>query len=268
MTRVILTLFILLGFILPAQLFAAVAFDVGSESHTGISGSISEASFSWTHTPSGTPRGVLVFVMNNGSASDLVSQVTYGGTALTEVAEGVAVDSAGEIGRVSTFFLGTGISAGAQTVAVTRTNNTVEMYAVAMTVTAAANTSATGYMLLQEDGTLAEQSVDDGSPGTNSMRFAGLFTGHNQVTTDVSVGANSTAIHDIDFGGQGVMAVRETTAGQGARSVGFSAATQNRAAVHLAVIESATIPSVRRKMHLFEGFKIKFFGGRIILFGN
>jgi hypothetical protein len=213
---------------------AAVTFDAGSESHTGTVGSANEASFSWTHTPVGTPRGVLVFT-HSRAAADIALGVTYGGVPLTAVPGGRAVDTAGsEVCDCKAWMLGSGVPAGPQPLIVTRTNNATVMYAAAATVTAPSDTQATVPVLLQEDGTLAEQSVDDGSPATSSLRFAGLSSGLNAGLP--GVGPNSTAMVDINYNGTLAMVVRETTAGQGLRPVGFSSATlDDRAAVHLAV---------------------------------
>lgn len=217
----------------------AVAHDAASESHTGITGSTSEGSFSWTHTPVGTPRGVLVFVISHGgSGADIVSAVTYGGSALSIPTGAVAVDTTGEDGRTQAWFLGSSIPTGAQTVQVTRTNNASVVWACAITVTASGDTEVhtAGIVLLQEDGTLAEQNVTDGSPGTNSLRYAGLMSGLGNVPTP---GANSTALHDLDVGARVNAVVRETTAGQGSRPVGWaSASSDDRAAVHLAIRET------------------------------
>jgi len=216
----------------------AVAHSATSESHTGTTGSTNQASFSWTQLQTGTPQGVLVFVHVLNSATDTVTSVTYGGTALTRVSGGAAVDSAGEPGRTDLFFLGSGLASGNQTITVNRTNNANIMYASAATVTAATETEVTGIVLLEGDGTLAEQSVDDGSPGTNSLRYAAVFSGLNAAPT---IGANSTGLQVIDIGNQTVRSVRETTAGQGARLVGFTAASDDRAAVHVAVRELVVI---------------------------
>lgn len=215
----------------------AVAHDAASESHTGTTGSASEASFNWAHTPVGTPKGALVFVKCSGSALDRVTGVNYGASAMTAVVGGRAVDTATEAGSVKAYFLGSSVPTGAQTVTVNRSNNSDVLWAVAITVTAASDTEITGIVLAQEDGTLAEVAVDDGSPGSNSMRYAGLYSGLAAVPT---VGANTTALHDIDFGAKVASVVRETTAGQGARSLGWSdGTTDDVAAVYLAIKESS-----------------------------
>src|SRR3989344_6450108 len=112
------TIFVIAGFIFlcgAGKVEAAIGYDAGSESHTGTTASDNETSFLWTHTPAGTPRGVLVFVFTNDSV-DNTSSVTYGGVTMTEVSGGLAVDTAGEKSRIETFFLGSSVPTGAQTV--------------------------------------------------------------------------------------------------------------------------------------------------------
>jgi len=217
------------------EVLAAVAHDAASESHTGTTGSTNQASFTWTHTPAGTPRGVLVYVFTR-SATLTVTGVTYGGIAMTAVAGGAAVDTAGEPGRVDTFFLGASVPTGARPVVVTRTNNATVMYASATTQTAAGDTEVytPGIVLLQQNGAYAVQSVTDGSAGVNSVRYAAGYYGANRV---LAAGAGSTLLNNIDIGSYTFNTARETAAGQGARNVGFTGASDDRAAVHLAVRE-------------------------------
>jgi len=218
----------------------AVAHDASAESHAGTTGSASEAFFDFTITPVGTARGLLVFTFVNANADNALSvkiDPTGANTDVPAVSGGRAVDTATEPGDCKAWFLGAGLPAGAMTIRVNRTNNANVMYAVAVTVTAAGDTQAytPGIVLLQEDGTLAEQSVDDGSPGTNSLRYAGINSG---LAAPPAQGTNSTTTQSIDFGARVASLVRENTAGQGSRSVGWSTATSDdRAAVHLAVRE-------------------------------
>lgn len=205
--------------------------------HDAFSQGAGTGTISWTHTPVGTPSGVLVFVIREDTdaslAEDDIVSVTYGGTALTAVSGGFAIDSSGEPGYCKAFFLGSSVPTGAQTVIVVAT--TGGHIAGAITVTSVGDTAATGVVLLQGDGTLSEQSVNDGSPGSPSMRYAAGFSGLN---SPPSVGANSTSLLSNDNGTDGQVICRETTAGQGARSIGFSSgSTDDRAFVHLAVVE-------------------------------
>lgn len=216
----------------------AVAHDQNSESHTGSTGSVSEASFTWDHTPVGTAAGILVFVHENyaglGNSTRRVSTVTADGVDVPEVASSSAVDTAGEPGRVTAFFLGSSVPSGTLSIVVNRTNDTCEMYATAHSQTAGANTEATGVVLEQGDQALTEENVTDGSTGVDSVRYASLFSGLNGAP---STGANSTAAGSLDYGNQISASVRETTAGQGSRPVGWSAASDDVAAVYLAIRE-------------------------------
>lgn len=219
----------------------AVAHDAATESHTGTTGSTSEGSFNISHTGraegSGGIQGVGAFVFVNANADDCLG-VTYAGVPLMRLAE--AIDTTTEPGRCWLYFRGVGLSGlgGAQTMTVSRNNNANVMYAVCFTVTAAKDTHiyVPGIVLLQNNGTLAEQSVTDGSPGTNSVRYAGINSG---LGSAAPAGASSTAMHSIVIGAaRNCATVRETTAGQGSRSVGFSSGTtDDRAAVHAAVFE-------------------------------
>jgi hypothetical protein len=198
--------------------------------------STNAASFSWSHSGAASGvKGVVVWVFDLTSSTDHVSGVTYGGVAMTPVTNGRAVDTAGEPGSSKAYILGAGVPQGTQTVQVTRTNNADVMYGVAVSLLAAKDVGVHATVLLENDGTVAEQAVTDGSPGVNSLRLAGGYFGHQTLPT---TGASSTAEQSLDAGANGFAVVRETTAGQGSRSVGFSSGTtDDRAIVHLSVKE-------------------------------
>jgi hypothetical protein len=220
---------------------SAVAYDAVSESHTGSTASTSEGSFSWTHTPVGTPRGVTIFAFCLDDATDLVSSITYGGVDVPAVAGGTTSwNSGGTPNRTKAFHLGTGIPTGAQTVLVTRTNNASQVYVVVATQTGTTDTEVflPGIVLLSSNtaGAMSEQSVTDGSAGVNSIRFAGFVCGDAGVGG--ASGPSSTGVANIATGSpfESAGVVRETTAGQGARNVGFGATVfTGHSAVHLAV---------------------------------
>ena len=231
----------LIAFLMPAQVWAAVAHDTSDESHTGTTGSASEASFTWTHTATGSPQGVLVFTCGLSSATNDVTSVTYGGVNVPAVTGGAASDAVTEPGNMKAWFLGSSIPTGNQSVVVNRNNNANILYAVSISVTALSDTAVyeAGIVLQNGDVQAAEQSVDDGSPGTNSVRYAGTFSGWD-APASLTVGANTTGLRAIDIGSQLCQTARETTAGQGARSIGWTAASSDdTAAVYLAIKESA-----------------------------
>lgn len=186
----------------------------------------------------------MIFIVNLDSAGSVVSDVTYGGVDVPAVSGGVASDPTGEVGRASAWYLDDPPT-GTQTVVINRTSTGEQLWAGAITVTAAAGKKTEvytpGIVLLENDGTVAIQSVTDGSPGTNSMRFAGGMFGHQTIP---GAGTGSVVLGNIDIGAQGGSIARESTAGQGARNVGFNSGTSDdRAIVHLAVREFGNRPT-------------------------
>lgn len=230
----------------------AIGFDASSESHAGTTGSTNESSFSWSHS-GGTPKGVLVFTFVNADADD-ATVVTYGGVNLTAVSR--AVDNATGIGEepreCKAWFLGSSVPTGTQTVEVTRNNNSNVMYAVAITVTAASDKDTAvhtdGIFLIESNDQATTELITDGSPGTDSMRFAAINSAVNTYSTTLPstltfgiVYVNTTfctPLHHIDFGNNVIGVIRETTAGQGSRYIGWVGFdTDDIAAIYLAVKE-------------------------------
>jgi hypothetical protein len=160
--------------------------------------------------------------MDVGAA--FINGVTYGGKRLYVL--GAAFDNLGEPGRTTAYFRCNDLPSGNQSIVVTRSAASAEeVYASAVTVTASRIVGVTGYVEVQLDQALNELNVDDGysaSRGTNSMRYAAVFSGLN---TPPAAGANSTLLTSFDTGNQTAAMVRETTAGKGARPVGFSSGT-------------------------------------------
>lgn len=218
----------------------AVAHETATESHTGTTGSTSEASFDISVPFTASSKGLLVFTFVNQIQDDAVSvKIDPAGanTDVPAVSGGRALDTATEPGDCKAWFLGSGLPTTTTTVRINRNNTTNIMYAVAITVTAAVNPGTTGVLLEQENQALTEENINDGSPGTNSVRYAGVNSGIADVVTLLVPGANSTELHSIDYGARVVLVVREITAGQGSRPVGFVGSTDDVAAVYLAVRE-------------------------------
>lgn len=195
-------------------------------------------------------RAGIVFVCIHNSATDIITGVTWNGVAMTLI--GKATDTDTEPGVVKAYFLDN-VANG--TITVSRTNNSVVTVGYAASISAAmacrvsqyitrvastqntdADTSTTG------TGASGEVAVNDGSPGTNSMRFAAAYTG---AASPVAQGTNSSALQSLDSTALGSSFVRETTAGQGSRSVGFATGTTDDwALVAVAVSENNRNASV------------------------
>jgi hypothetical protein len=196
-------------------------------------------------------RAGIVFVATHGTG-DLITGVTWNSVAMSRLFQ--AVDTDTEPGSVVAYFLDN-VTNG--TITVSRTNNAVVTVGYAASISAAsacdafqtitrvsstqntnADTSTTG------TGASGEVAVDDGSPGTNSMRFSAAYTG---AATPVGAGTNSTSLHTLDSTSFGSTFVRETTAGQGSRNVGFATSTTDDwALVAVAVRETPAASVVPR----------------------
>lgn len=97
----------------------AIAFDAVS---SDFSDNDSTTSHSWTHTPSGTPGFILVGLAYAIQSTDIVSGVTYGGEAMTEVTGSPLLQASGEAHGLYLYCLGLSgdtVPTGAQTVEVT-----------------------------------------------------------------------------------------------------------------------------------------------------
>lgn len=128
-----------------------VAFDAFTSIGTG-TGTISA-----THTPVGTPRGVLVLI-HDIDDEDNISGVTYGGDALAAVSLSPVSRSGGAAGAiVHAYFLGSEIATGAQTVEVTVSSASSKIVRC-ITVTADADTeiSDTGSIVTTASGDITD----------------------------------------------------------------------------------------------------------------
>lgn len=230
----------------------AVAHDAISESHTGTAGVASVASFTWNHTPTGTPRSALVFTLAIGA--NPVTSVTYGGTNMSAVPY-TAYDSDTEPGFVQAWFLDN-VASGTQAVVVNRTNNAVVTYAVCMTQTAASacQVYSAGVKTIAAAGTeqtaasssgtgtsssWSSMTLDDGSPGTNSQRYMAVYSGAASVSTASTNTTSQSTGAAIDFGNYVFATYRETTPSQGAKALNITTAiSDDLAVIGLAVRET------------------------------
>lgn len=197
---------------------------------------------SWTHTPVGAPRAVVVMIAQTVSSSDLVSGVTYGGVAMTRVT--TAADTVTEPGRVYVYHLGAGIPTGAQTVAVTVSSGTDAKIGWCVTGTAAADTIVEDWGVVENNVanpsvTLATAAAFDGLV-TNVFYWGGAdasptATGSATKLTGPDAGGR-------DFGNQGAMASYVASSGA-SRTSGWTSGTDDVAMAAVAIGETPTGPS-------------------------
>jgi hypothetical protein len=234
------------------------------------SASQNAASFSWSHSGGASPEGVAIFTFTFAELDildgDNATSVTYGGVSVPAVsggrAETINTQSSDEY-DCKLWFLGSNVPTGTQTVVVNRTNNSLKMWGVALTFNSSQDSDvhSAGIVLLEDDGSVLEQSVTDGNSGTgDSLRIAGIICDTPAFQTSpgdppspnfLYPGANSTYRHGLDFGSDTAMVVTQTTAGTGSQNVGFLANTGYRAAVHVA-IKDIVAASVSRRIFMIS----------------
>lgn len=166
-----------------------------------VSGSTGTSTFSWTHTPFGTPRGVVVMVTANTSGTDVISGVTYGGVAMTRLQ--YAIDTAGEPGAVWMYFLGSGVPTGARTVQVTVSSGTTAKRGVAATLLAGGDIRAAASGITQGDAANPNVTL------TTTSEFRGLVMGWlfsgKDATSAITAGTDFQAFGQHDYGSQVTM---------------------------------------------------------------
>lgn len=110
MKRILILLILCLA-LHPIHLDASAAFDqitsMGPTSTSPISG---------THTPVGTPSGVLLIIFDNYTTAPTTGTPTYGGVNCTQVTGGSIAEPSFSQDRVQAYFLASGVPSGAQTV--------------------------------------------------------------------------------------------------------------------------------------------------------
>jgi len=135
---------------------------------------------SWTHSPTGTPRGILVFIVLD-EATDVINGVTYGGTSMTEVTGSPLLKATGEAAGVICYFLGTSVPSGAQTIAIDYSSGTASYSAFVISLTAGTSETA-----IEDTTTISSDAVANPS-GTltvdeNSFAIVGFMSGQDAVT--------------------------------------------------------------------------------------
>lgn len=206
----------------------AIAFDAFTSS-TGGTGD-----YSFSHTPVGTPKGVIVYVIFNGAAIG-ISGVTYGGVAMAEQANSPASNLTGELGASHCFFLGASIPSGMQTVAIDVTLGTEVSVAGCVTVTAANDTSVvtTGKV---ESNSQANPAVTLSLGGVSSFCMLGAWDG---IGTVIAPFTDWTERFEHDFGNQLGYIATYNVIGTTDVSAGYTRGADDVALHAIAVRESA-----------------------------
>jgi hypothetical protein len=200
-----------------------------------VSGGTGTTTFSWTHTPFATPRGVVVMVAANTSGTDVISGVTYGGVAMTRV--GFAADTGGEIGAAWMYFLGSGVLSGARTVQVTVSSGSTAKRGVAATLLAGGDIRVAASGVTQGDAANPNVTLTTTSE-FRGMAIGWLFSGKD-ATSNLTAGTDFQLFGQHDFGVQ--VALGQWGAKEGANIACGLTATSDDVAMVAAAFEALSV---------------------------
>lgn len=233
-----------------------VSHDAYSEMAAEARGPSNPQTHSWTHTPSGTPKGVLLWVTAGTGqitvTDNAITGATYGGVSMTKVAE-VHLSGASEAGSVWLFELLAGIPTGAQTVAFTAQAFPTSssgiypwLYGQAVTMASGGGTlaRADSDTINQNSGANPSVTMDAGS--NTGISYLGGFSGKNN-EGDLSAAASCTDTGGYDFTNSATTArvVRQTTPATGTFAIGWSGISDEAAmaaATYYEVVAGLTDP--------------------------
>lgn len=193
---------------------------------------------SWTHTPVGTPKGILVFVLQYATGSDDVTGVTYGGVAMTELGSSPLLHTTGETFTVYAYFLGSNIPTGAQTVAVTGSSS--NKCGVSFSVTASGDTVVQNHSAFVNSDSQADPSASLSLGGKTCFVALGAMSGHNGVASTTPSSGWTSSFEDVSAGGTQVsLSYKYDTIGSTDVTVGWTQTAEDATAIAVAITEAA-----------------------------
>lgn len=206
-----------------------VAYDAGSSPTPGT------GNLSWTHTPVGTPKGIMLCIIQNvGSGAELSVDPTYGGVSM--VAELVDAKATGEPGGMYFYTLKTGVPAGAQTVLVTVSGASVKA-ARAWSVTADGPDTYTQTGVFWNSDSLANPTSTILLEGKTCFVAGGFLSGAAAIT-GITPFAGWTSDFEHDFGAQVAGFYRYNTVSNVDVSAGWTQAADDALGVFFAIAQA------------------------------
>lgn len=197
---------------------------------------------SWTHTPVGTPRAVIVFVPALGGTDTVTGTPSYGGVNLTEVSGSPLLKTTGEALAVHAFFLGASIPTGAQTVSLGATPAGNEV-GCCISLTGSADTEIVAINTSINSDAVADPSSTLGLSGRTCFVGMGFCSGQN-ATTGYTPFTGWTSQVETGDGSRGGGCYTYDTIGSTDVTVGWTQTSDDALAIALAVSEIAAAGGV------------------------
>lgn len=210
---------------------ASPAYDNASASSPGT------GNLSWSHIPTGTPKGIICFVVQYNSGADQVSGITYGGTGMTEVAGSPLLKTTGEAMAVYGYFLGSSVPTGTQTVVAT-VSGAANKKGYCWSITAGNDTAVVDTTTISSDSVANPSGVL--TTGVDSFAIFGGLSGFDTYSGNITSLANWTQHGGTDFGTEVVVADRYNIIQSDNITFGWTAAAEDAVAIGVAIKVSAS----------------------------
>jgi hypothetical protein len=190
-----------------------------------------------THTPVGTPRAILVYIIQSGDGVDQVGACTYGGTAMTEVTGSPVLKTTGEAAATYAYFLGASVATGAQDVSCSATTNDPKRMRI-VSITGAADMEVVD----SDSAAFNSDSATDPTAtlslsGRTSFASIGFFSGGDS-TAAYTQFAGWTARDETDPGVSGLGVYTYDTVSTADVSAGVTQTTEDIVGIAVAVAET------------------------------
>jgi hypothetical protein len=190
------------------------------------------------HTPVGTPRAILLYIIQAGDGVDQVGACTYGGVSMTEVTGSPVLKTTGEAAATYAYFLGASVPTGAQDASCSATTNDPKRMRV-VSITGAANMEVVD----SDSAAFNSDSATDPTAtlslsGRTSFASIGFFSGGVDVTT-ITPFMGWTARDEIDSGVSVLGVYTYDTVSTVDVSAGVTQTTEDIVGIAVAVAETA-----------------------------
>lgn len=194
----------------------------------------------WSHPGAASGvKGVVVGFVHGTSATDHISAVTYGGTAMTRSVR--ATDAATEPGAAELWFLGSSVPQGTQTVSATCGATTDDIHGFAWTINA-----STDLEVIDSDsvsGDAANPSVTLQTSSRRALAFGALYGG-GAAPSSFAANSSCLAFQDHDLGAFYSVAVAQVENSTSDFAIGGTAVSDDVAFAALSVAEVVATGSV------------------------
>ena len=213
--------------LLGGEVSAQVAYDSLGSSSAGTTDR------SWTHTPVGTLRAVVV-LCNSIGTGDGISGVTYDGEAMTEVSGSPLLGSTAGLGSVYAYFLGSGINTGAVTVTATVANgDSKRCYSYGLTANADTEVVDTSTL---DSAAATDPSVTVSLSSRTSWAALAAITGHD-ANSDTAPLTDWTSVSEQVLGSNITLTYRYNTVGTTDVTAGYTALEEEAVLLGIAISE-------------------------------